>query len=106
MVCLRSVRIIASGILSVLGCFPGGAFAAEPVAMLMIVNGAISPALPARSQVDEATRVTLQSGASVTFIVFGECGLFTATGGEITFLRREAKIDGGTLERGIGPCTR
>jgi hypothetical protein len=39
-------------------------------------------------------------------VLFGQCGLYTATGGTANFRRRAASIEGGTIERAAGPCSK
>lgn len=82
------------------------ALGAEPAAIVMSVTGTADPQLPPHALVDEGVRVSLGLDGRLTFVVFGECGLFTASGGTVTFQRHEAKVEGGTLDRGVGPCTR
>jgi hypothetical protein len=82
------------------------ASAAEPVAMVMEVAGATNPPLAPRALLEDGARVTLVSEGRLIFAVFGECGLFYATGGTVNFRRHGATVEGGTLKQGVGPCTR
>jgi hypothetical protein len=85
---------------------PEMAFGADPVAIVMKVAGATNPPLAPRALLEDGARVTLVSEGRLTFAIFGECGLFHATGGTVNFRRHQATVEGGTLEQGVGPCIR
>jgi hypothetical protein len=102
----RRAMGLLGGLALAIGAGAETALSAEPVAIVMSAIGAIDPLLPPRSLIDERARVTLGSDGRLIFVLFGECGLFTASGGTVSFQRHEAKVEGGGLERGVGPCTR
>jgi hypothetical protein len=102
----RSVLAAASGIAIIFGFLHGAAFGAEPVAMVMQIIGETDPALREGDLLADGRQVILERDTRITFFIFGECGLFTATHGTVTFLRREAKSDSDTLLPGPGPCTK
>jgi len=86
----------------------GGALAADarPAAMVMTVSGSTEPALVPRAQIEEGARFILAGPSRITFVLFGQCGLYTASSGTLIFGRGAATSEGGTLERGAGPCSR
>jgi hypothetical protein len=102
----RSSWGLAIGVFIMCEFLNAAALGAEPVAMVMGISGAAEPILRDGEPLDEGKRVSLGPDARLTFIIFGKCGLFTATGGTITFLRGGAEPDGGNLAQGIGPCNR
>ena len=71
---------------------------APPVAMVMKIAGPTKPKLPLRAQLWEGAKVTIPPASRLTFVLFGECGLYTATGGTARFARAIG-LDRGRYDR-------
>ena len=78
---------------------PVSANAAEPVALIVEINGEAKPSLSAFSEVSDGAELALEPGSRVTFLHYQRCEEVTVESGLLTMRAGTYRIVGGDIVR-------
>lgn len=78
--------------------FPTAALAAEPVALVLDVSGAVQPEVALYDEVTDGTVLKLDSGAHLTLSHYGICEEVAITGGTVSIGSQNLDLEGSQVE--------
>lgn len=97
---MKSIRIVSLAFF----CVPALAIA-EPAALVMEVQGAVTPHVDRFQELEVGTTIEIASGGQLTIEHFKTCESTTVSGGSVTVGRNSLRIDGSYLvERAVSQC--
>jgi hypothetical protein len=78
--------------------FPAAAVAAEPVALVLDVSGAVQPEVALYDELADGTVLKLDSGAHLTLSHYGICEEVAITGGTVSIGSQNLDLEGSQVE--------